>query len=225
MTTDRWTDGPQALYERRVKTMEPGRKGRNAGRLGQWTVAILVVVASTIGAAYLYAQKGDTTEVLVLAREVPPGHQITTADLGTAEVSGVVEVIEAEDANEVLGQYTVNGMTEGQILSPDAVTTHPMPGDGQRLVALNIPAGRLPSGVTAGSAVEVLAAPAPGEGAVREQLDAPQVIAARASAHSVEQVADGTVVVTLLVPEADADIVATHSAAGAVTVVQVPVGE
>lgn len=227
MTSERWGDGPEELYQRRMQSV--GGKGRPRGAssrvLGQWTVAIMLVVGSVLGAAYLYAEKGSTFEVLVLARDVPAGQQITSQDLSTAQVSGVEATVAAEDAADVIGRYAMVSFLPGQVLNPDAVTTQPMPAEGERLVAVNIPAGRLPGGVTTGSAVEVLAAPAPGEGATQEQLAEPQVIAARASAFSVEQADDGTVILTLLLPDSDADVVAAHSAVGAVALVQIPVGE
>lgn len=227
MTSERWGDGPEELYQRRMRSVGASVRPRGAsGRvLGQWAVAIMLVVGSVLGAAYLYAEKGSTSEVLVLARDVPAGQQITSQDLSTAQVSGVKATVAAEHAADVVGRYAVVSLLPGQVLNPDAVTTQPMPGEGERLVAVNIPSVRLPGGVATGSAVEVLAAPAPGEGANQEQLADPQVIAARASAFEVEQADDGTVVVTLLLPESDADVVAAHSAAGAVALVQIPVGE
>ena len=226
MTTERRTDGPENLYDRRIRCVGAARRTRRpSGHLmGQWAAAILLIAVSVVGAAYLYAQKGGTIEALVVARAIPAGQEISSADLATAQVSGVEEMVAAEDAADVIGRYAVVSMLPGQVLSPDTVTTDPVPGVGERLVAVSIPAGRLPSGVQAGSAVEVLAAPAPGEGATPEQLNAPTVIAPRASAHSVEHADDGSVVVTLLLPDADADIVASHSAAGAVALVQIPIG-
>jgi len=188
-------------------------------------IAVLLVVAGVTAATWLYVQKGETVEVLVLARAVPAGHEITAGDLTTAQVSGVEGSVTADDASTILGQFAVVGLVPGQVLNHDALTTQALPSEGERMVALNIPVGRLPVGVEAGSAVEVLAAPAPGQGTSSAQFAAPKVIAARALAHDVEVVDDGTVVLTLRLDEADADLVAAHSAAGEVTVIQIPVGE
>lgn len=227
MTTDRMGEGAEELFRRRATSVGlPAERRRVSGRsAGQWLVAVLLVVGSLVGAAWLYAQKGDTAEVLVLARPVPAGEEITSGDLTTAQVSGVSDAIAADEAGTVIGRHAIVGMVPGQVLVPDAVTDQPLPAPGDRMVAVNVPAGRLPAGVQAGSAVEVLVAPAPGQGSTPEQLAEPEVLAARAVAHGVDVVDDGSVVLTLLIADAEADQVAAYSAAGAVTVVQIPVGE
>lgn len=226
MTTQRHSEGAEALFQRRAATLRfPQEPRRSTGRLGQWLVAVLLVVTSVTAAAWLYLQKGSTTEVLVISRPVAVGHVLSAADLDTAEVSGISDAIAVEDADGAIGQVAAVALVPGQVLTSQALTSSPLPAAGERLVAMSLPAGRLPSGLTAGSAVEVLAAPALGQGGAGAELKAPEVLAARSIVFDVATSDDGTLVVTLRVPDEVADSVAAHSAAGRVTLVQIPVGE
>lgn len=226
MTTQRHSDGPEALFQRRADTLRfPQERRRSTGRLGQWLVAVLLVVTSVTAAAWLYMQKGSTTEVLVVSRAVAAGHVLSAEDLDTAEVSGASDAIAVVDADGAIGQIAVVALVPGQVLTRAALTSSPVPAVGERLVAMSLPAGRLPSGLAAGSAVEVLAAPAPGQGGAEAELKTPEVLAPESIVFDVATSDDGTLVVTLRVPDAVADTVAAHSAAGRVTLVQVPVGE
>ena len=226
MTTQRHSEGAEALFQRRAATLRfPQERRRSTGRLGQWLVAVLLVVTSVTAAAWLYMQKGSTTEVLVVGRAVAAGHVLSAEDLDTAEVSGVGDAIAVVDADGAIGQIAAVALVPGQVLTRAALTSSPVPAVGERLVAMSLPVGRLPSGLAAGSAVEVLAAPAPGEGGAGAELKAPEVLAPKSIVFDVTTSDDGTLVVTLRVPDAVAETVAAHSAAGRVTLVQVPVGE
>lgn len=225
MTTQRHSDGPEALFQRRAATLRfPQERRRSPGRVGQWLVAVLLVVTSVTAAAWLYLQKGSTTEVLVVARPIAAGHVLSAADLDTAEISGVSDAIAVADAESAIGQLAAVALVPGQVLTNAAVTSSPVPAAGERMVAMSLPAGRLPSGLAAGSAVEVLAAPAPGQGGAGAELKTPAVLAPLGIVFDVATADDGTLVVTLRVPDEVADVVAAHSAAGRVTLVQVPVG-
>lgn len=225
MTTQRHSDGPEALFQRRAATLRfPEERRRSSSRLGQWLVAVLMVVTSVTAAAWLYVQKGSTTEVLVVSRPIAAGHVLSAADLETAEVSGIQDAIAVIDADGAIGQVAAVALVPGQVLTTAALTSSPVPAAGERLVALSLPAGRLPSGLAPGSAVEVLAAPAPGQGGAGAELKAPEVLAPQSTVFDVVTADDGTLVVTLRVPDEAADSVAAHSAAGRVTLVQIPVG-
>ncbi len=193
--------------------------------MGQWTVAILFVVVMAVAAAWLYQHKGDTTEVLVVRAPVAAGEVLNEADLGTAEVAGVDGAIPVGQADAVVGLRAVAGLVAGQVLTSSALTTGEVPGLGEKLVAVRLDAGRVPSELGAGSVVRVLAAPAEGTSGADRALNAPAVLAPSAAVHAVDATVDGDVVVSLLVQDADADRVASYSAAGRVTLLQASVSE
>jgi hypothetical protein len=200
-----------------------GQVGQKAPRrLGSWAAAILFVVLVVIGLLALFQAQGDRVEVLEVTKPVPAGQVIKAGDVHAIQVAGVPGAIKASDVDTVVGQRAASGLVEGQILTPEAVTGDPLPGDGERLVALQLPPGRVPGGLAAGDVVNVLAVPQEGAAASTNQLQEPQVLAEGARVQSVGSTAEGNKVVTVLVKDAVSDPVAAYSAAGQVTIVQAP---
>ncbi len=194
-----------------------------ARKYGQWAGTVLFVVVMGLGAGYLYMTKGSTAEVLVLDREVAAGQMIGEEDLASAQVAGVSDAVPIEELGEVLGMRVVNGLVAGQVLTRGALTSEPVPGLGDRVVAVRLEVGRVPATLSAGSMVNVLAVPPAGDAGDEEALDSPSSLTSGARVHDVREAVDGSVVVSLLVSESEADQVAAYSAAGRVTVVQASV--
>lgn len=191
-------------------------------RLGSWAASILFVVLVVIGLLALFQQQDDRVEVLAVTRSVPAGQVIVEADVRPIEVAGVPGAIEAADIESVVGKRAAAGLVEGQVLTDDALTDQLVPGHGERLVALQLPNGRVPGGLASGDFVNVLAVPAEGAAASSKELQAPQVLAEAARVEAVGNTPEGNRVVTVLVGEGVADPVAAYSAAGQVTIVQTP---
>jgi hypothetical protein len=192
-------------------------------RYGQWAGTVLFIVVMGLGAGYLYMAKGSTTEILVLDREVAAGQAIGEDDLGSAQIAGVADAVAIEDLGDVVGLRALTGLVPGQVLTHGALTDEPVPGRGERVVALRLEVGRVPGTLTAGSRVNVLAVPPAGDAWDLEALDTPLSLTAGARVHDVREAVDGSVVVSLLVAESEADQVAAYSSAGRVTVVQASV--
>lgn len=181
------------------------------------------VVAMAVLAGWLYQQNGDTTEVLVVRNPVPPGAVVEESDLGTAQVSGVDGAVPVSDLSTVVGKRALVGLADGQVLTQGLVTDAPVPPEGTRLVALRLDQGRVPDGLGAGQAVDVLAVPQDGGSATDRLLDEPPILQEAATVKAVrEQAVDGGVVISLLIEEGNANRVAAYSAAGRVTILQAP---
>ena len=193
-------------------------------RLGQWAAAVLFVAMVVIGLVALFESQSDRVEVLVVTGPVPAGQVIERSDLRAGEVAGVPDAIPAADLGEVVGRRAAGGLVDGQVLTDSAISEASVPGEGQRLVALNLPTGRVPGGLAGGDTVDVLSAPVEGADGTKEQLQAPEVLADSARVQEVGKSPEGTVVVTVLVPEDVSDSVAAYSSAGQVTIIQAPAG-
>ncbi|MEP9385551.1 SAF domain-containing protein [Nocardioides cheoyonin] len=192
-------------------------------RLGSWAAAILFVVLVVIGLLALFQAQGNRVEVLAVTKPVPAGQVIEASDVHAIQVAGVPDAIAASDIDSVVGKRASTGLVEGQILTPGAVTGEPIPGDGQRLVALQLPPGRVPGGLAPGAVVSVLVAPQDGSAASASQLQDPQSLTDGAQVQSVGKTPDGNKVVTVLVKDSVAESIAAYSAAGQVTIVQAPI--
>jgi len=197
-------------------------KRRAPRRMGQWAAAVLFVAMVVIALVALFQSQSDRVEVLVVTDSVPKGQVIERGDLRAAEVAGVSGAIRAADLDEVVGKRAAGGLVDGQVLTSQAISEAPMPGEGQRLAALNLPTGRVPGGLSGGDIVNVLSVPVEGADGTKEQLQAPEVLAESARVQEVGKTPEGTVVVTVLVPEDVADSVAAYSSAAQVTIIQAP---
>jgi hypothetical protein len=191
-------------------------------RMGQWAASLLFVVIVVIGLLALFQSQSDRVEVLAVTRAVPAGQLIETGDLRQVEVAGVAGAIPATGIDSVVGKRAAAGLVEGQVLTEAALTDEEVPGEGQRLVAVSLPTGRVPGGLTPGNLVTVLVVPLEGGEGSAEQLQQPAVLTEAARVESVGKTPEGGLVVTLLVDETDSAAVAAHSAAGQVTIVQAP---
>ena len=195
--------------------------------------SIAVVIAAVLAGGWLYSNKGGAEEVLVIARPVEAGRVITEDDVRGAtqplfearSVSGVEGAILVADVDSVFGQRTTVPLLPGQVLTSQALTSELLPADGDRLIAVNLPAGRVPATLDAGSVVDAVAVPQEGQAGDGDQLDDPAVIASGAAVHSLRESPDGTVVVTLLIAEADARAVSAYGAVGQLVLIQAPVTE
>ncbi|MDN5898566.1 MAG: SAF domain-containing protein [Brachybacterium sp.] len=192
-------------------------------RVGQWAASILFVVLVVVALVAVFQSQSDRVEVLTITNAVPPGQVIKEGDLRPVEVAGAPAAVLASDVESVIGKRSSSGLVEGQILTETAVTSELVPAEGQRVVSLSLSSGRVPGSLVAGDMVEVLAAPVEGAEGSKAQLQSPKVLAASARVESVGRSPEGTRVVTILVEESVADVVAVHSAAGQVTIVKAPV--
>jgi hypothetical protein len=176
-------------------------------------------------AGWFWQQKSDREEVLAVAHPVAVGAVIEADDLKVVAVAGVTSRISSEDAASVVGSTAAVGLVEGQILTPDMVTSKPLPGPGQRVVGLQLDATRAPSGLLPGDVVVVLAVPPAGDPSSPAELDDPVVLAPKATVASAEVVEGAGTRLALLVPESSvAERVTAYVAAGRVALVQAPIG-
>ena len=192
-------------------------------KYGQMLVSVLVVIAAVIAGGWLYVNKGGVEEVLVVAQPIPAGHPITEDDVRTSDdpllvsrsVSGIDGAILVSDVDSVFGQRTTVALLPGQVLTEDSLTGDLLPQEGKRLIAVNLPVGRVPETLAPGSVVDAIAVPQEGQSGDPKALDDPAVISAGATVYSSKQSQDGTVVVTLLISETDAKTVAAYGASSA----------
>lgn len=210
----------------------PRSVSKTPRKYGQMLLSLAVVIAAVVAGGWLYANKGGVQEVLVVAEPIAAGQPITEADVRTStdpvlvarSVSGVEGAILVSDVESVFGKRTTVALLPGQVLTEASLTTELLPLAGQRLIAVSIPAGRVPQTLEPGSVVDAVAVPQEGQGNA-EALDDPQVVAAGATVYAAEPADDGSVVVTLLIAEADARPVAAYGAVGQLTMLQAPVAE
>lgn len=187
-------------------------------------LGVMLVVGCSAVSASLVVGSSDTTAVLTVIRSVPAGQVVTSADLGTADISGSgLTAVGAGSRDAVIGLTAAVDLLPGTLLSDAMVTREPVPGPGQAVVGLSLKPGLLPEAeLRAGIAVMLvrLAAAAGTSAATASGPPGNEVLVPRARVLS--ETSDPTTggrLVSLLVEETTAAEVARAAAAGTVSLV------
>jgi hypothetical protein len=202
------TDAPRLIRQRHV-------------RRGWVGIGVLAIVLSALGAATLFRAVGPSQEYLAVARDVPVGAQVTSADLRIVRLNSSpgLSPVPIDQVDRVVGAYAAVTLTAGTLLSIDQLTDARVPGPGEQLVAIGLSRDRLPGGMLrAGDPVLLVATD--GQAAATEEQ--PRTFPARV--HDLQE-AEGRgtdLVLSLLVAERDGAVVAALAADGRLTVVLVP---
>lgn len=205
-----------------------GLPSRRRPLLAAAGIAALAIGAA--GAVVLVSSAGSSSTVLAVARPVSVGAVVSDADLTVARVghdAALVPVPAAERAR-IVGQRAAVTLTPGSLLTASQVTSRPVPGPGQQLVAVALKAGQLPAaGLPGGSRVLVIVTQGDQGGAVSGGKVGAAVGARPVTATVYESSApaqDGSVVVDLLAAGSDGVTIAEQASTGRVALVQLPAG-
>lgn len=151
MSERRAADPPVAPTDR----SEP-RGFRPASRRRSRLAAGAILAAIAIGGnVLLYASLDDQTEVLQLVRNVRAGEVVTSEDLRIVEVDldPTVPSVAAGDIGLVVNRYARVYLPSGTLIFDQLVQSTPLVSDGAGVVAVEIRATRLPSGLSTRSQV------------------------------------------------------------------------
>ena len=102
----------------------PGR-GPAAGPLpvrqrrpGYAALGVAMIVALAAAGAWLYAQAGAKTPVVVVVGDVPSGHVIGREDLSTVALAGGITAVAGSHLDSIVGQTAVVHLLPGTVLQP-----------------------------------------------------------------------------------------------------------
>lgn len=184
-------------------------------------LGVALMALGVLSGVWLVNRADERVSALAVARAVPFGEVISADDLSRAEVSvdPSVGTIPARDVSRVLGRVAATNLTPGSLLSWSAVTDSVPPAPGQVLVAIALPAARMPAGsLQAGDKVLVVDTPS-------ADADAPRLPPSTISATVVrlgEPDLNGVTVVDVTVSSSDGPALAARSATGRIAVVLQP---
>lgn len=198
--------------------LAPKGRGVNVPLL---VLALLLIVGCAVTGGWLFSVAGNRSMVLVAARDIPPGHQLSEADLAEGQLSGSgVSAIAASERAKVVGTYAVAAVPAGTLLAGKMFAATTLPGPGQVAVGVALKPGQVPAELSAGRAVDVLLVPAAGAGGAAPGTAS--VLAANGSVLSITSSTSGGWIATVVVPEASATAVSAASSAGRVALVMRP---
>jgi Flp pilus assembly protein CpaB len=180
--------------------------------------AIAAVCLGAVLAAWAWSSSTSTQQVLVATAEIPRGSVIEAEDLTTARlnVDSAVAVLPASAADDLIGQRAALDVAAGGLLTADLVQKGSIPASGKSLVGVALKPEQAPGEtLMAGDLVRVVVTP--GQDGETPKI-APEFSAAEVVGihHDSET---GQTVVDLLVPHAEASLLAARVATGNIALV------
>ncbi|MCX4740848.1 SAF domain-containing protein [Streptomyces antibioticus] len=193
----------------------------------RWSVVALCIVLAVVcalTAAWAVSSASDRTKVLAVARDVPAGQVLTSADITVAEVSAdaALSPLPAADKTSVAGRRAAVDLRKGGLLLASQLAPGTGLGDDQEQVGVQIKRGMAPSGtLAAGDKVKAVTTPAQGDELPKSGSTVPESIEATVVSVSRPD-ASGTVVVNLAVGADEGPSLAVRAALGRVALVREP---
>lgn len=194
-------------------------------RPGLIALSVALIASGGLAGAVLYTSSGHRTEVVVVARDVPIGSQITQADLGHASIAldPAVKSVEASRSGTLVGQRAAVDLIAGSLLAPGQVTKQSLIKPDEQLVGVSLKPSQLPATpLSPGQKVLIVSTPDPnqvtGSGKTTEQ-GPPKTLAATVVAVGKAATATGVVVVDVAVSSVDGPGLAARVATGNVALV------
>jgi hypothetical protein len=225
------TSSGKTLPKPRTRQGESGGSGRGfklSGRLARQRRPVRIIGSAIfVGTAalanmYFIHSFDRRVPVVVAARDVHVGQQISRTDLTTARVAAdaTVQTIPERQMAQVIGQRAALTVRKGMLLAASAVTTQPYPGPGRTLVTVPLKTAMVPPGLSPGWQVRLI--PTLTQEAGHSDAPAPEA-APPPIAAVVDQVSEpsteGTVTVSLVVAEGDSPAVSRQAAPGNVALI------
>jgi hypothetical protein len=179
--------------------------------------AVAAICLGGLLGAWAWTSTTSTQEVLVARTEIPRGAVIEAGDLARARVNPdpALNPVPASRLEELVGQRAALDIAAGTLLTPATVDDQVVPEDGTSVVGVALLPGQAPGlDLQAGDRVRVVLTP----GVDGELVDSPAFTVAEVAAvrHIPET---GQTVVDVLVPAAEATVLAARVATGNVALV------
>lgn len=178
-----------------------------------------LVVLGSLLAVWIWSSISENSEVVAVRDTVVRGQTISAEDLVSVRLTTdpVLQVVPASQAQEFVGLRAARDMTAGSLLTREAVTEELVPSGGQAVVGLALTPALMPGkSLQVGDGVHVVAT-AGGQGdpaSVTEEFDFPAEVT-----DILPTTATGETVVSVSVPEANADELAKWAASGRIALV------
>lgn len=177
-----------------------------------WVLSALLIALGALLAGAVVNMVKDTVPVVVAARDIPRGAQLTSDDLATVDVhpDPALRTTPGGELNGLVGQTAVVDLPQGALVVPGSTGGEITPTEGQSLVGVALTPPQMPAGgLKPGQLVQLVSTPRQGD----DIVDTEPVVNVEAVVISTETVVDtNMVVVNVTVPADQAPLVASLSA-------------
>jgi len=192
-------------------------------RPGLIALSVALIAVGGLSGAVLYTASGQRTAVVVVARDVPVGSQITKDDLGQASIAldPAVKSVKAAKAASLVGQRAAVDLRAGSLLAPSQVTKESLVGPDEQLVGVSLKPSQLPATpLKPGQKVLVVSTPDPDAASTSTTSDStPKTLQATVVAVGKPATSTGNVVIDVAVPATDGPALASRVATGDVALI------
>jgi hypothetical protein len=225
-----------------------GRRDRGGRRQPRLVLVGLALVLTCAAVGGELARKGvRLTRYLVLSQSVPAGAIVDEADLQSVDLSsaGGMDAIPVTDASQVVGRRVAETVVAGSLLVVGDLLGGASPSTGNALVGTSLQPNQVPSSLQPGDDVLVVASSATGSsasssttpvtpsGSPAAVIGSTPILLGRGTVFALngesssmtgntQNSSTGVETVTISVPSASAAVIAAASAAGDVSLVEVP---
>jgi len=190
-----------------------------------WMLSISLVAGGALLAVDAARSAGHKSAVLVAARDVGAGEQITPADLALVHVSTDpgLRTVPAGDQPSVVGSVAAVDLKAGSLLTSAELTGTATPAAGTVLVGLALKAGQLPAReLSRGDRVLIVATPGQQDPANPAQPGRPGTYGAVVQDSAPTAAGDGSTILDVVAAQDTAPALAADAAGGHIAVLLLP---
>jgi len=179
---------------------------------------VAAICSGALLAVWAWTSTTHTEEVLAARNTIHRGEVITAEDIQRVRISGdpVLQPLPASAYDSLIGQRAALDVAAGGLLTAETTSDGALPPQGQSIVGISLTAAQVPAlPLQGGDRVRIVVTP--GENGV-DPAGAPQFSVAEVVDTRIDD-STGNTVVDVLVPYADAGILASRAATGHVALV------
>ncbi|WP_185996641.1 SAF domain-containing protein [Nocardioides campestrisoli] len=207
--------GPRTVTPGAESSLTPPPKLRRRPALVVAAVAV-TALGSLLG-AWAWSATTDTQEVLAARATIHRGEVIEAQDIQRIRISGdpALTPLPASAYDDLIGQRATLDIAAGGLLTAESTADDPLLGQGQSIVGISLTAAQVPAmPLYGGDQVRVIVTPSD----TAERVNSPPSTTAKVVDTNLDE-ATGNTVVNVLVPYADAALLAARAATGNVALV------
>jgi hypothetical protein len=210
------TPGPRTTTPESGTAITPPPKLRK--RPGLVVAAVVITALGCVLGAWAWSATTSTEEVLAATQTIHRGEVITADDIQRIRINGdpALEPLPASAYDDIVGHRATLDIAAGGLLTAESTTDTPMPPPDKSIVGISLTPAQVPAvAMYGGDKVRVIVTPAANGDA---PAGAPEFTIAEVVSTAVDETT-GNTVVNVLVPYADAGVLAARAATGNVALV------
>ena len=213
------SSGPRTTTQEPASVAPPVKLRRRPALV---VIAVVVTALGCLLGAWAWSATTNTEEVLAATHTIYRGEVIQAADIQRIRVTRdpALAPLPASAYDSVVGHRATLDISAGGLLTPDSTSTTPMPPKGQSVVGISLTPAQVPAlPMRGGDKVRIIVTPGDnGDGGTGTGIGAPPFTAAVVVDTALDETT-GNTVVNVLVPYADASVLAARAATGHVALV------